>query len=50
MRHSNTFFTKNIIDYEPKFCQIVENRSEANKLERYLKSGVGREIRQELIK
>lgn len=47
--HNSTITTKLLSDYELIFCQIVENRLEARKLEKYLKSGTGREIRGEII-
>ncbi len=49
-RLSNTRTTKYNTDYELLFCQELENRKEARKLEMYLKSGTGREIRNEIIK
>ena len=48
-RLSNTRTTKYHSDYELLFCQEVENRNEARGLEKYLKSGTGREIRNEII-
>ena len=47
--HNSTITTKLLSDYELIFCQEVENRFEARKLEKYLKSGTGREIRSEII-
>ncbi len=47
---SNTPTTKRLSDYELVFCQAVTTREEARKLEKYLKSGAGREIRQEIVK
>jgi len=49
-RSSNTRTTKNLSDYELIFCQIVKGRSRARMLEKYLKSGIGREIRSEIVK
>lgn len=48
-KHSNSITTKYTTDYDLIFCQIVENRILARKLEKYLKSGAGREIREEII-
>jgi putative endonuclease len=48
-RLSNTRTTKYFTDYELLFYQEVENRINARKLEKYLKSGTGREIRNEII-
>ena len=36
--------------FELLFVQVCKNRIEARKLEKYLKSGIGREIRKELFK
>jgi putative endonuclease len=47
---SNTPTTKSLSDYELVFCQTVDDRIEARKLEKYLKSGFGREIREEIVK
>lgn len=47
---SNTHTTKNLTDFELVFCQIVESRLEARKLEIFLKSGYGREFRDEVVK
>ena len=47
---SNTKTTKILNDYDLVFCQITESREKARILEKYLKSGVGREIRNEIIK
>lgn len=49
-RLCNTHFTKNLTDFELVFCQIVESRTEARKLEKFLKSGCGREFRDEVVK
>lgn len=46
----NTHTTKNLTDFELVFCQIVDSRIEARKLEKYLKSGCGREFRDEVVK
>jgi len=49
-RHlSNTKTTQKLSDYELIFCQITDNRLEARLLEKYLKSGFGREIREEIV-
>lgn len=47
---SNTPTTKNLTDFELIFCQTVDSRIEARELEIFLKSGYGREIRQEIVK
>jgi predicted GIY-YIG superfamily endonuclease len=47
---SNTLTTKSNTGYQLMFCQIVDNRSDARNLEKYLKSGSGREIRAEIVK
>ncbi|OGM28290.1 hypothetical protein A2962_00180 [Candidatus Woesebacteria bacterium RIFCSPLOWO2_01_FULL_39_61] len=49
-RLSNTRTTKYIRDFELIFVQIVKNRLEARKLEKYFKSGTGRELRAEIVK
>ena len=49
-RLSNTPSTKNTADFDLVFCQIAETRTEARRLEIYLKSGSGREIREEIVK
>jgi len=36
--------------FELKFVQICKNRIEARLLEKYLKSGIGRELRNKLLK
>jgi len=41
--------TKNLIPFELVFVQICETRDEARNLEKYLKSGSGREIIREFI-
>ena len=46
----STRTTFKLSDYCLVFCQIVEGTDEARKLEKYLKSGSGREIRQEIVK
>ncbi len=46
---SNTHTTKNLTDYDLMFCQIEPERVSARNLERYLKSGAGREVRNEII-
>ncbi len=46
---SNTITTKILSDYSLIFCQIADTRIEARKLEIYLKSGAGREIRKEIV-
>jgi len=48
-RQSNTRTTKYNTDYELLFCQEVENRNLARNIEKYLKSGAGREIRNEIM-
>ncbi len=48
-RLSNTLTTKSTQDYIPVFVQITENRINARKLEKYLKSGTGREFRTEIV-
>ena len=48
-RHKSTVTTLSLSDYCLVFCQIVETRSEARSLEKFLKSGYGREIRGEII-
>lgn len=47
--YSNTVTTKVLNDYILVFCQIAESRKEARVLEKYLKSGIGREIRNEIM-
>ena len=49
-RLSNTLSTKYISDFELVFCQITKTRNGARRLEKYLKSGSGREIRKEIVK
>jgi putative endonuclease len=46
----NTQSTRNLTDFELVFCQVVESRIEARKLEKFLKSGYGREFRDEVVK
>jgi len=46
---SNTLTTKNISDFRLLFCQIAKDREEARKLEKFLKSGFGRELRSEIV-
>ena len=46
---SNTRTTKYNTDYDLVYCQEVKNRNDARKLEKYMKSGTGREIRNEII-
>ena len=46
---SNTPTTKSLFDYQLIFCQVVQNRKSARILEKYLKSGAGREIRTEIV-
>ena len=46
---SNTTTTKNLSDYELIFVQVCRDRVNARKLEKYLKSGFGREIRDEIV-
>jgi putative endonuclease len=45
----NTRTTLKLTDYKLIYCQIVNNRIEARKLEKYFKSGSGREIRNEIV-
>ena len=45
----NTKTTKNKHNYELIYCHCVEGRMEARRLEKYFKSGFGREIRQEML-
>lgn len=47
--HKSTITTKRLSDYELIFCQVVETRQEARLLEKYLKSGAGREVRDEIM-
>ena len=47
---SITPWTCGVVDFEYVFCTQVENRSIARLLEIYLKSGVGREFKNLLIK
>jgi len=47
---NSTRTTKNKHDYELIFCQPANTRQEARKLEKFLKSGYGREIREEIVK
>jgi predicted GIY-YIG superfamily endonuclease len=49
-RLSSTRTTKSITDFEPIFVQVVKSRKIARRLEKYLKSGFGREIRGEIVK
>jgi len=48
--YSSTKTTKKIADFELLFVQVCQNRDLARKLEKYLKSGFGREIRGEIVK
>ena len=48
--YSSTKSTKTRGPFELRFAQECINRVEARSLEKYLKSGLGREIRDELIK
>jgi putative endonuclease len=48
--NSGTLSTKNLHDYKPIFVEIVDNMVGARKLEKYLKSGTGREFRTEIVK
>jgi putative endonuclease len=45
----NTITTMKLGDYKLIFCQIVQTRLDARKLEKFLKSGYGREIRNEIV-
>jgi putative endonuclease len=47
---ASTHTTCKLHDYHPIFVQITNNRQDARKLEKYLKSGVGREFRSEIVK
>jgi predicted GIY-YIG superfamily endonuclease len=47
---SNTITTKKLHDYELKFCTWVENRELARLVEQYLKSGIGRDFRNKILK
>ncbi|KKT65000.1 MAG: hypothetical protein UW58_C0032G0003 [Candidatus Collierbacteria bacterium GW2011_GWC2_44_30] len=47
--HKSTRTTLILSDYELIFCQIVDSRLEARQLEEFLKSGYGREVRDEII-
>lgn len=47
--NSNTLTTKYNHDYFPVFVEIVDNRVKARSLEKYLKSGAGREFRSEIV-
>ena len=47
---SNTLTTKNLTDFELVFCTSVSNRLVAREIEKYLKSGSGREFRNSLLK
>jgi len=46
---SNVKATQNNNDYEIIFCSWFENRGEARLVEKYLKSGSGREFRDNLV-
>lgn len=46
---SNTPTTKTLSDYQLKFCQIFQTIKDARKMEKYLKSSSGREIRKEIV-
>ena len=46
---SNTKTTKYLTDNELVFCQEISNRQGARVLEKYLKSGAGREIREQIV-
>lgn len=47
---ANTRTTRCLTDFELIFCQVVSDRQEARVLEKYLKSGSGREFRAEIVK
>ena len=47
---SNTIVSKNLTDFEFIYSEKVSNRIQARKREKYLKSGVGREFRNRLMK
>jgi putative endonuclease len=46
---SNTFTTWYTHDYIVVFVEITDSRIKARKLEKYLKSGAGREFRSEIV-
>jgi putative endonuclease len=47
---SNVKVTKDFNDYELFFCSWFKTRTEARIVEKYLKSGSGREFRDNLVK
>lgn len=47
---SNTRTTQKLSDYDLIFCQLVDGRKNARILEKYFKSGSGRENRKEIVK
>lgn len=49
-RTKGTKTTYNNHDYYLVFVQITGSRKEARSLEKYLKSGIGRETRKEILK
>ena len=46
---SNTKTTRKNTDYELTYCEIAEDRRSARDLEKFWKSGFGRETRQEMV-
>ncbi len=48
--YSSTRSTKNRGPFDLVFAQECTDRKEARELERFLKSGIGRELRSELLK
>ena len=48
-RKSNTVVSKYLTDFEYVYTEKVTNRIVARKIEKYLKSGVGREFRNNII-
>ncbi len=49
-RKSNTIVSRNLTDFKYIYTEKVSNRIEARKREKYLKSGVGREFRNKLLR
>ncbi len=47
---SSTRTTYKLDDYALVYCEVVSDRIEARVLEKYLKSGAGREMREEVVK
>lgn len=46
---SNTLTTRGITDFDIIFCTFVKDRATARLIEKYLKSGSGREFRNSLV-